>query len=394
MGESVSGAIGFDDPVVILSKPRNVLRLEPMISVRIPAKLCRVLLPLLSDKVVGTQAGLVAPGSHVKLVRKIPGQTAFADVLLGNDHQTLPTARSPGPIAYKDLPPPIKTLVLAFAEKSGGSSGANTASVNGAAGAPAGAPADLDSPAISPESLEYAVVDVPAAPPDDAAVRVEWSKTYWPVGLKLPDKNLRKEVATLTPEETARMKAHMQTVHDMCAPSPSTSGPEHIHRNACVIVDPASDAVVGRGVDTTTQHPLGHAVMNAIDDVAAWQVMRWYPELQESIHRKHSVSKPIETLESSGTDDACSVDPDAQPPYLSTGYDCYTLEEPCAMCAMALVHSRLRRIIYARDAPGGRGMLSSRDRDCPALHACRTLNHHFVVYRLSPRQDASRVNDT
>ena len=89
------------------------------------------------------------------------------------------------------------------------------------------------------------------------------------------------------------MKAHMQTVHDMCAPSPSTSGPEHIHRNACVIVDPASDAVVGRGVDTTTQHPLGHAVMNAIDDVAAWQVMRWYPELQESIHRKHSVSKPI-----------------------------------------------------------------------------------------------------
>ena len=101
------------------------------------------------------------------------------------------------------------------------------------------------------------------------------------------------------------------------------------------------------------------------------------------------MSKPIDAHGASRTDDASCVDPGAQPPYLSTGYDCYVLEEPCAMCAMALVHSRLRRIIYARDALGGRGMLSSRDEDWPALHACRTLNHHFVVYRLSPREDAS-----
>ena len=170
MGESVPGAIVFHDPVVILSKPRNVLRLEPMISVRIPSKLCRVLLPLLSDKDVGKQAGLVAPGSHVKRVRKIAGQTAFADVLLGGAHQTLQTARSPGPVAYKDLPPPIKALVLAFAKKAGGSSDAN-----GASGAASGAAADLLPPAISPESLEYAVVDAPAGPPDDAAVREDWS---------------------------------------------------------------------------------------------------------------------------------------------------------------------------------------------------------------------------
>ena len=377
-GESPAGHVVFDDPVVILSRPRNVLRLERFVSARIPAKLCRLLLPLLSPD--SQVPGLVAPGGHVKRVRKIPGETAFVDVLLGRGDQTLQMGM--GPIAYERLPASIQALMLAFLEKADGETAGES---------------------LSPESLRYAMHDVPTSPPDDAAVREDWSRTYWPVSLRIPDKQARKEVATLSLEETARMTAHMQTVRRMCARSTSacsTSGSGNTRRNACVIVDPASDAVVGRGVDTTTQHPLGHAVMNAIDDVAAWQVMRWYPELQDAIHRKHTVTGSdiifFETQQDDGTpdgttsatDDDGRVGPDAQPPYLSTGYDCYVLEEPCAMCAMALVHSRLRRIIYARDAACGKGMLSGRDEGCQALHACRTLNHHFVVYRLSPRQDA------
>ena len=69
-------------------------------------------------------------------------------------------------------------------------------------------------------------------------------------------------------------------------------------------------------------------------------------------------------------------------PYLCTGYDCYTLNEPCAMCAMALVHSRLRRIVYVNESPGGRGMLGSGEEAFPRLHSRRTLNHHFVVYKM------------
>ncbi|KAK9915481.1 hypothetical protein WJX75_009821 [Coccomyxa subellipsoidea] len=63
-------------------------------------------------------------------------------------------------------------------------------------------------------------------------------------------------------------------------------------------------------------------------------------------------------------------------PYLCTSYDCYTVREPCAMCAMALVHSRVRRVIFcvpdeAHGALGG----SFR------LHGQRSLNHHYQVYR-------------
>lgn len=62
-------------------------------------------------------------------------------------------------------------------------------------------------------------------------------------------------------------------------------------------------------------------------------------------------------------------------PYLCTGWDCYVVREPCTMCAMALVHSRVRRVVYA--APdAAAGALESRGR----LMALRSLNHHFEVY--------------
>ena len=47
------------------------------------------------------------------------------------------------------------------------------------------------------------------------------------------------------------------------------------------------------------------------------------------------------------------------------------------MCAMALVHSRVRRVVFCRPDPE-HGALASRYR----LHGCRSLNHHYQVFRL------------
>jgi len=64
-------------------------------------------------------------------------------------------------------------------------------------------------------------------------------------------------------------------------------------------------------------------------------------------------------------------------PYLCTGWDCFLVREPCMMCAMALLHSRIRRVIYCRpDAL--HGALGGRHR----LHAQRSLNHHYRVYHM------------
>jgi tRNA-specific adenosine deaminase 3 len=61
--------------------------------------------------------------------------------------------------------------------------------------------------------------------------------------------------------------------------------------------------------------------------------------------------------------------------YLCTGLDLYLTEEPDLFSAMALVHSRIRRVIYATPCPG-QGALGS----LYNIHELRSLNHHFRVY--------------
>ena len=63
--------------------------------------------------------------------------------------------------------------------------------------------------------------------------------------------------------------------------------------------------------------------------------------------------------------------------YLLTGSDLFVLREPCAMCAMALVHARVRRVFYCiRDSE--HGMLGG----LFPLHSLQGshLNHYYEVF--------------
>ncbi len=123
-----------------------------------------------------------------------------------------------------------------------------------------------------------------------------------------------------------------------------------------VLVDPSSDAVVVREVlsrKSDQRHRLDHSVMRMIETLAA-------------------KSRKGQGESGSGKD----AEKDGEGGYLCTGLDAYLWREPCLMCAMALVHSRIRRVFFRRSSPGG-GLCSA-----AKLHTIKSLNHLFEVYQI------------
>ncbi|KAL5778528.1 hypothetical protein ACOSQ2_009265 [Xanthoceras sorbifolium] len=142
---------------------------------------------------------------------------------------------------------------------------------------------------------------------------------------------------------------------------------------------------------SSSWHPLQHAAMVAIESSAA-RDRHLYPGLDgdkpygvDSI-QSSSTSTPTKRQKTDSTNgengDKLDAHTEGRPsisarPYLCTGYDIYLVWEPCAMCAMALVHQRIRRIFYALPNPHA-GALGSVHR----LQGEKSLNHHYAVFRV------------
>lgn len=155
-----------------------------------------------------------------------------------------------------------------------------------------------------------------------------------------------------------------------------------------IVFDPKLKSVVAIGYDCTNKNPCKHATMVAIDNVAVTQNGGAWDKREEVIVNGLNTSglpKDFEFLKdkyaktisfgcrlSDHTDNKCRVSEESS--YLCTNYYAYVTHEPCVMCAMALVHSRISRVFFGvKSRIGGLCTLCK-------TQTIKDLNHHYEVF--------------
>jgi len=326
----------WEDPILIPCIPRDSLQLGCMLVAEIEAPKCGQLLTVLSEKLPFPREWC-----HIKRVKKVPGGR-YVHVLIELYHGW----KMCGPGSLEELPVPEESELSQTAQD-----------------------------VMKAFEHRLSLARVPLQGPVTKSIQVSWSQKYWPIGLKPPDKMLRKE-DEMVREDAIMTKKNMSIVLAMAKASKRLNGGA---LNACIIVNPETNTIIGSGVDMSHRHPLHHAIMVALQEVADWQVSTWYPVDGDNVDGKGCKKSRLNSLDLGLTalDTGTKENYEKHSPYLSTGYDCYVLNEPCAMCSMALVHSRLRRVVYSI-SDKSYGMLGGSG---VRLHSIKSLNHHFVVHQ-------------
>jgi len=221
------------------------------------------------------------------------------------------------------------------------------------------------------------LIELPHKPPESRE-EYEWSNSIWPT---IFHSRCSEEVIRASQEITEEQRAQFvvgvnAALADYC--DADLEGSSLCPRTGGVLVDPTTGKVVSRasevwkskvdefGLQKMIGHPLCHAALLAIN--GASRPKKHVTTLCLNADRE---SKPlkvpkIQHPENLGSD-----------VYLCSGLDLYIICEPCLMCGMALVHSRIRHVVFCKKSEAG--ALVSSDK----IHAQSSLNHHFRAFLVS-----------
>lgn len=181
---------------------------------------------------------------------------------------------------------------------------------------------------------------VPGHCPGTKELSQDWGKKYWPLVWKgNPNDQILNDVKI----DISLIKNHLDLIHSLSVDSTKQGLPI-----ITCIVNPLNNQLLATTRDLRHIHPLKHSIMQCIETVSQDE-QRKRGEDSNSQH------------------------------YLCYGYHVYTTHEPCSMCAMALIHSRVSRLIYLKSMPST-GASKPSSGEGYTIHDHKLLNSRFEVW--------------
>ncbi|CUM52858.1 uncharacterized protein AC631_02848 [Debaryomyces fabryi] len=214
------------------------------------------------------------------------------------------------------------------------------------------------------KSFTFYQKQIPRYPATTKEISQEWTSNYWPMSWKgNPNHQALKAANFNISRERAMINKLLDALQEYRTTN-STGVPvvTIIAKESKMNED---HEILTVNFDNRNNHPLEHSVMKSIEEIA-----------------KNETSRRC-NLQGTMLDHADKNDLN----YLCHNLLVYTTHEPCVMCSMALVHSRIGRIIYMKDIPETGGLSSNYqlgDRD--------GLNWKYDIWKWIGEEELSRLD--
>lgn len=203
-------------------------------------------------------------------------------------------------------------------------------------------------------------MSVPSCQPISTKQANEWSEQYWPTVYKRGNPyGPHPSIVENASKKLSRAEEHMSLAR--------RTGLEAVVAGigkgfGCVVVDPDTGDVVAVAGDGRCRvngkgwgNPLNHAVMRAVAMVAQKRLERGVEVMPENpIRPETQVEKRYYDARSPVLGSSTAVeggDVENDEGYLCHNMHVYLSHEPCVMCAMALLHSRVGVVVFGQRMP-------------------------------------------